>query len=190
MNDPEAPRHLSADEIVAHHEAAHAVIALELGLGILEIGIDLERVAVSGGIGSDGCRLFLADLTEVPRHQLDDEQKRLSGHIDVNGTVLAAGPASDAKLLSEDPWTALHKQHSDLTVMRQLLQRAKLDETEEGVESHLRNQLGLAVEALEEAAVWATVEAVAAAVLSRGPLSGPEIEAIAEPLLKAPSARS
>ena len=52
-------------EIVAHHEAAHAVIALELGDGLLDVGIDLDRVDATGGVGNVGCRLFIADLNDV-----------------------------------------------------------------------------------------------------------------------------
>ena len=88
--------------------------ALELGPGILEIGIDLARVDDTGGVGNVGCRLFVADLTDVAPSEVEAEQRRLAGRIDCSGTVLAAGAASDAKLRGEDPWGALLKQQGDL----------------------------------------------------------------------------
>ena len=71
--------------------------------------------------------------------------------------------------------------------MLQLLRDAQLVDGDAAAEQRLRMQVGLAVEALDDAAVWAAVEAVADTVLRRGPLSGSEIEAIVEPMLKAPS---
>lgn len=175
----------SEREILAHHEASHAVTALELGPGILEIGIDLERVDDTGGVGNVGCRLFVADLTDVAPSEVEAEQRRLAGRIDCSGTVLAAGAASDAKLRGEDPWGALLKQQGDFQHMRDLLRQAKLDDTPEGEEARLRAQLDLATEVLEDEAVWRAVEAVARAVLESGVLRGPAIEAIARPLLEA-----
>jgi hypothetical protein len=175
---------ISDREVIAHHEASHAVLALELGLGILEIGIDLERVDATGGVGNVGCRLFVADLTDVAPRNLEAEQRRLAGRIDCSGTVLAAGAASDARLRGEDPWSALQKQETDFKHMRDLLQRARLDGTPEVAEERLRSQLDLAVEALEDPLVWQAVELVAREVLERGPLKGAEIEALVKPELE------
>ena len=69
--------------------------------------------------------------------------------------------------------------------MRDLLRKAKLDDTPEAEEARLRAQLDLATEVLEDEAVWRAVEAVARAVLESGVLRGPAIEAIARPLLEA-----
>lgn len=176
---------LSNREVIAHHEASHAVLALELGLGILDVGIDLERVDATGGVGNVGCRLFVADLTDVSPRNLETEQRRLAGQIDCSGTVLAAGAASDARLRGEDPWSALQKQESDFRHMLDLLQRARLDETPALVEERLRSQLELAVEALNDSMVWQAVEALAQAILNRGPLKGSEIEALVKPELEA-----
>ena len=176
---------ISDREVIAHHEAAHAVLALELGLGILDVGIDLERVDATGGVGNVGCRLFVADLTDVSPRNLETEQRRLAGQIDCSGTVLAAGAASDARLRDEDPWSALQKQESDFKHMVELLQRARLDETPELAEERLRTQLDLAVEALNDPMVWQAVEVLAQAVLDRGPLKGSEIETLVKPELEA-----
>lgn len=171
-------------DIVAHHEAAHAVLAIELGMGVLDVGIDLERVAVTGGIGTVGCRLFVADLTDIAPSDVESEQRKLSGQIDCSGAVLAGGAASDAKLRGEDPWTALQKQQGDLTHMRDLLQRAKLTPTPEAEDERLREQLALAVEALGDPVVWRAIEVLAGAALERVQLSGDEIKAIADPILE------
>ena len=176
---------ISNREIIAFHEAAHAVVAIELGLGLLETGIDIARVEVTGGVGLDGCRLFLADLTDVGPKDLEDEQRRLSGQIDCNGTVLAAGPASDARLREEDPWLALHKQPADLGRMRELLTQAQLAPSVAEEEDRLRAQLAMAVEALKDPAIWSAIQAVAQEILERGSLAGPDIAAIVEPILEA-----
>ena len=97
----------SERQVIAYHEAAHAVVAIEMGIGLLDVGIDLERVDATGGVGNVGCRLFVADLTDIEPSDLEAEQLRLAGQIDCTGTVLAAGAASDAKLHEEDPWSAL-----------------------------------------------------------------------------------
>ena len=182
------PESIGDRELIAHHEASHAVLAIELGVGILDVGIDLDRVDATGGVGNVGCRLFVADLTDVAPKNLEIEQRRLAGQIDINGTVLAAGAASDAKMRNEDPWLALQKQQADFGHMRELLQRARLDETPELEEQRLRTQLELAVEALNDPAVWQAVEAVAAAVLRGGPLNGANVEALVQPGLEAEGA--
>ena len=171
-------------EIVAHHEAAHAVIALELGDGLLDVGIDLDRVDATGGVGNVGCRLFIADLNDVAPSEIETEQRRLAGRIDCAGSVLAAGAASDARLRDEDPWTALCKQKADFDRMRDLLERAGLDAPPDLAEARLRQQLGLAVQALKDPMVWDAVEAVATAAMERTRLTGPEIEALAKPKLE------
>lgn len=174
----------SERETIAHHEAAHAVMAIEVGDGLLDVGIDLDRVDATGGIGNVGCRLFVADLDNVTPSDLEFEQRRLAGRIDCSGTVLAAGAASDAKLRGQDPWTALQKQHGDYEHMLDLLRRAKLDTTPELETERLHAQLDLAVEALQDPLVWKTVEAVAQAALDRNILTGLEIVAIAKPKLE------
>ena len=170
--------------IVAHHEAAHAVLALELGLGVLDVGIDLDRVHVTGGMGTVGCRLFVADLADIAPSEVESEQHRLSGQIDCTGAVLAAGAAADAKLRDEDPWIALQKQQGDLTHMKSLLERAQLAPTPEAEEGKLREQLALAVEAIEDPVIWRAVEALAKAALERVRLDGGEVTRIVERLLK------
>ena len=175
---------LAERELIAHHEAAHAVMAIELGLGLLDVGIDLDRVNATGGIGNVGCRLFLADLKDVASSDLEDEQRRIAGLIDCSGTVLAAGAASDAKLQDEDPWNALRKQGGDFKQMRDLLRRARLDEVPELEEERLRSQLNLAVQALEDPIVWKAVKAIARAALDRNVLTGADIEALAKPTLE------
>ena len=179
---------LSDDAIIAHHEAAHATLAIELGMGLLDVGVDLKRVDATGGIGNVGCRLFVAELEDVVPSELEAEQRRLMGEIDCNGTVLAAGAAAEAKLRGEEPWLTLHKQQSDLNKMRDLLRRAQLGATEDE-DQRLRLQLDMAVDALNDPAIWRVVEAVAQAVLETGTLSGSAIEQIAEPML-GPSAKS
>ena len=180
-----ATTNLIEREIIAHHEAAHAVVALELDVELLDIGIDLARVEATGGLGNVGCRLFVADLSDVVPSDLETEQRRLAGRIDCNGTVLAAGAASDARLRDENAWTALRKQEGDFEHMRALLKQARLDANEDVEDERLRSQLALAVDALRDPDVWAAVEAVARAALDHGPLRGKEIEAIARPLLGA-----
>ena len=171
-------------EIIAHHEAAHAVVAIEIGDGLLDVGIDLERVDATGGIGNVGCRLFVADLDDVAPSEVEVEQRRLAGRIDCNGTVLAAGAASDARLRNEAPWDALRKQQGDYDHMRDLLGRAHLDATPELEEERLRMQLDLAVATLNDPLVWQAVETVAKAALERIVLTGPEIVALATPMLE------
>ena len=173
-------------EVIAHHEAAHAVVAIELGVGILDVGIDLDRFDESGGVGLVGCRLFIADLTDIEPQDVESEQRKLAGHIDRTGAVLAAGAAAEAKIAKEDPWLALHHQTDDISRMRELLEQAKLAPTEAAAMDRLRSQLKFSVEVLEDLEVWLAVGAVAEAVLARGPLSGPEVESIVEAIL-APS---
>ena len=170
-------------DVIAHHEAGHAVVAVELGVGLLSIGIDLDRFDVSGGIGLDGCRLFIADLENIEPQQIESEQLKLIGRIDRTGAVLAAGAAAEAKLAKEDAWLQLHRQTDDINRMRALLKQAKLDPTEQAETEKLRTQLDFAVEVLADPAVWQAVGAVAEAVLARGPLSGPMIESIVESIL-------
>ena len=174
----------SERDIIAHHEAAHAVMAIEVGDGLLDVGINLGRIDATGGIGNVGCRLFVADLENVTPSDLEVEQRRLAGRIDCSGTVLAAGAASDAKLRGEDPWTALRKQEGDYEHMLDLLRRAKLDATPDLETERLRAQLDLAVQALQDPLVWKAVEAVARGALDRDILTGPEIVAIAKPKLE------
>ena len=176
---------LNEREVIAHHEAAHAVVAIEMGIGLLDVGIDLARVDATGGVGNVGCRLFVADLSDIVPSELEAEQLRLAGQIDCTGTVLAAGAASDAKLQDEDPWSALQMQQSDFRHMRELLKAAELDSTPEIEQDRLRSQLDLAVEVLNDPMVWRAVEAVAHEVLERGTVTGPEIEAIAKTILEA-----
>lgn len=171
-------------ELIAHHEAAHAVVAIELGLGILDIGIDIARVERTGGVGVDGCRLFVCDLSNIAEENLADEKNRQAGLIDCSGTVLAAGAASDAKMLQCDPWVALQRQQGDFRYMRDLLRQAQLAPTPEEQELRLREQVSMAVEALNDPSVWRAVQAVAQAVLKSGPLTGAEIETIVKPILE------
>ena len=171
-------------EIIAHHEAAHAVIALEVGDGLLDVGIDLDRVDATGGIGNVGCRLFVADMDGLVPSDVESEQRRLAGRIDCSGTVLAAGAASDAKLRDEDPWNALRKQKADYDKMRDLLAQAHLDGTPELLDMRLRQQLDLAVQALNDPHIWRAVEVVADAALECTRLTSSEIESLAKPELE------
>jgi hypothetical protein len=173
-------------EVIAHHEAAHAVVAIELGVGILDIGIDMSRFDETGGVGLDGCRLFVADLTDVTPQEVESEQLRLAGQIDRTGAVLAAGAAAEARLADEDAWVALHRQSSDIKKMRDLLALAQLAPSEEATNERLRLQLEFSVEVLADPEVWQAVGAVAEAVLARGPMTGPQVEQIVEAIL-APS---
>lgn len=176
---------MTEQERIAHHEAAHAVLTILAAIGVAAKGIDLAYTnASTGSSGGLFGKLFDIDLSDLKSPELESEQQANEKEINLNGGIVAAGAASDAKLLRLDPWVALQQQHSDLQVMRNLLRRAQLSSNQEVEDALIRNQLSEAVSALENPIIWKAVEAVAAAVVTRSPLPGTTITAIAMPILE------
>lgn len=176
---------MTEQERIAHHEAAHAVLTVLAGINVAAEGIDLAYTNPStGSSGGLFGMLFDIDLSALKSPELEAEQQKHDKEIQLNGGIVAAGAASDAKLLRLDPWEALQEQPSDLRMMRDLLKRAQLSSSQEVEEDHIRTQLGEAVLALQNPIIWEAVEAVATAVLTHSPLPGADIETIAVPILK------
>lgn len=172
-------------ERIAHHEAAHAVLTILAGLDVAAEGIDLAYTNPStGSSGGLFGNLFDIDLSALKSPELETQQQENMKEINLNGAIVAAGAASDAKLLGLDPWEALQEQPSDLRMMRNLLKRAQLSSSPKVEEAHIRSQLREAVLALQNPIFWEAIEAVATAVLTRSPLPGTDIETIAVPILK------
>ena len=176
---------MTEQERIAHHEAAHAVLTIVAGIGVAARGIDLAYTNTStGSSGGLFGNLFDIDLSDLKSPELEAEQQANKTEIDLNGAIVAAGAASDAKLLRLDPWVALQQQRSDLQMMQTLLRRARLSSSQEVEDALIRNQLSEAVSVLENPVIWKAVEAVAAAVVTSSALPGTTITAIAMPILK------
>lgn len=166
---------------IAHHEAAHIVVAIIVGAGITDHGIDLDApTSAPGAFGRAGTNLFIPD-PDLPK----PEQMRALAN---NLAIVCAGAASDAKLTSITPAQALQMQNGDETVAKRLIAGSDLiDETErerEKEENYVLYEVGLAkaVELIDKPDVWEKIQRVAIACLSSGGrLSKEQIESIVLP---------
>lgn len=158
-------------EILAHHEAAHAVMGLVFDLGVTAFGIDLDAPTRDGATGKAGVmQIDLADSKDL-------------NDLLVNGAICAAGAVSDAKLLGLESWEAFQQQDGDWEQAFGLFDLADW-EPKEGRESVMRSFVAQAATQLGKDQVWAAVEAVAQETLAAGgKLSAEAIVARAQPIL-------
>jgi len=159
-------------EKVAHHEAAHAVIALHVGFGISE-GIDLDAPSssVDGAFGNVGAYTADYDPALPPEVQRDDLLRNLQ--------VFCAGAASDARNSGVEPREALSKQPGDEDAAIGMLEASPLIGAKAENDHVLNLALQRVVTLLDRPEVWAKVERVARACLKAGgKLSKAEIELV------------
>lgn len=163
-------------EQVAHHEAAHAVVALHTRLGLSSYGMDIDAPAsVPGAFGKTGVMTFAADLTQPEADQFKD--------LGVLLAVTLAGAASDAKINSITLHHALQCQPGDLSVAKNLCAEYPFACGDQEAVA-LDHGLQLAAKALAKAEVWSAICAVAKACLANGGnLSKEQIETVALPIL-------
>lgn len=148
-------------EQVAHHEAAHAVVALYLGMGVCG-GIDLDAVtSMEGAFGNAAVNLFVAD----PSLPLEDQRLDLIRNL----AVICAGAASDAKVKGETLENALEAQLGDRAVAIDHARAHPIVGSDEEAE-HVVMKLGLphAGTLVGKASVWDAIVRVAEAALSAG----------------------
>lgn len=159
-------------EQVAHHEAAHAVLAICAGIGV-NGGIDLDAsTSVDGAFGQAAVNLLVIDNSMSVAEQRQDLARNLK--------IICAGAASDARIKGITPLEALQAQPGDYGVALRHARSSAVVESEEEAQ-YVVNEVGLshAVEALSRAEVWAAIERVAAAVIvSGGRLDQNQVEAI------------
>lgn len=170
-------------ERIAHHEAAHAVVALAMGLPTPTSGIAIDREnPETGGLGSFFATLFtIEDLTELTGLALEEAQAQQIKYAGFNLMAILAGAASDSRVLGEDLMDALSQQPGDRAAAVDILLRMAIPFNE--YEESLCSQMSDAASALRETEIWAAVEKVAAATLATGQLAGEEIERITRPYL-------
>ncbi|CEJ88137.1 conserved hypothetical protein [Hyphomicrobium sp. GJ21] len=169
---------LTFREILAHHEAAHAVIGVRLGAGVDEEGIDLDQAGPSGAGGIIRGKLFKF-------HPVDTKTKKWRMLLD-NLAIILAGPAANSKLQGWDMAEALKRQYGDAGMARNQIQVSKLVEAKSDDEAKIREEDVVmeqgwlkAVRMLDDEATWSAVEAVAKSVIaSGGKLPGPTIDAM------------
>ena len=172
-------------ERIVHHEAAHAVVALAMGLPTPSSGINIDREnPETGGLGSYFATLFfIEDLTDLTSLALEEAQAKQLKYACFNLMAILAGAASDSRVLGEDPMDSLSQQPGDRAAAVDIL--VKMAVPFHDHEESLLSQMSDAVTALGETEIWAAVEKVAAATLATGQLTGEEIERIAKPHLAA-----
>jgi hypothetical protein len=145
-------------EMVAHHEAAHSVLAVVYRRGLCG-GIDLHApTSVPGATGQTNVNLYVPDPTAT------DEEQRLN--LARNLAIICAGAASDAKTGGLAPRAALVAQVGD---HRAALAHAALHPVVSGsvqIDFAVNFALDLAVVELAKPVVWLAVEDVAAACLA------------------------
>lgn len=146
---------------VAHHEAAHAVLSLRVGLGVSG-GIDLDApTSVAGAFGQAAVALLVLDASLPEPEQRMDLARNLS--------VICAGAASDARILGIDAKDALVAQPGDRSVaIKHAADSAIVGSDEEAI--HAVEEVGLSVASkdVSRPEVWAAIERLAAAVLEAG----------------------
>lgn len=159
-------------EQVAHHEAAHAVLAICAGIGV-NGGIDLDApTSVDGAFGQAAVKLLVLDSSLSVAEQRQDLARNLK--------IICAGAASDARIKGITPLEALQAQPGDYGVALQHARSSAVVESEEEAQ-YVVTEVGLphAVDALSRVEVWAAIERVASAVIvSGGRLDQNQLEAI------------
>lgn len=163
-------------EQVAHHEAAHAVMALIVGHGLSHHGMNIDApTSVAGAFGQTGVMTFSADLSQTADDQFEDLGCLLA--------VTLAGAASDARIKGVELEVALEAQPGDLQVAKGLCSQYPFAQGE-GETVALRYGLQIAASKLEAEEAWEAVCAVARACLAaNGQLSKKQIEDVALPIL-------
>ncbi len=148
-------------EKVAHHEAAHAVLAIRAGFGVSG-GIDLDApTSVAGAYGNAAIALLELDET-LP----EDEQRR---DLARNLAIICAGAAADAKTGGIDPSDTLLAQPGDYNLaVRHAAESSIVGGDAEARAVVMNVALPIAVRVVDRADVWAAIERVAAAVLNAG----------------------
>jgi hypothetical protein len=171
-------------EQLAHHEAAHAVLALHFGAGLASQGIDLDApTSVQGAYGTASVNLFVPDLTEPQAEQLKVCGSSLA--------IVCAGAASDARVLGIPLADALAAQPGDESTARQHVALYPFGQTRGDQDNALTAGLEIAERTLQAPGVWDAVEAVAREVLIVGGKLPPDkIRDIATPILAAARAAS
>ncbi len=172
-------------ERIAHHEAAHAVVALAMGLPAPSAGIDIDREnPETGGLGSFFATMWtIEDLTHLTGSALEKAQAEEVKYARFNLMAILAGAACDSRVLGEDLMDALSQQPGDRAAAIGILARMAVPLTDH--EESLRSQMSDAASALKEFEIWNAVKEVATATLATGQLAGEEIEKIARPHLAA-----
>lgn len=158
---------------IAHHEAAHAVMAHRLGPGIHQSGINLNHQSEAGANGGAMCNLWDDDPSV-------SEKKRQRSLLE-NLMIVCAGPACDAKMTGRSLQQALQTQVSDLANAKQLLKKSPLvnrdgqDNGENEEQYLLVAAMKAASDQLAKPEVWQAIEKVANATInSNGTLSREE----------------
>lgn len=150
---------LTHREIVAHHEAAHSVIAVCCGPGVSG-GIDLNAAtSVAGAFGNTKVYLFAPDASQPIGVQERDALR--------NAAIICAGAASDAKLHAIGLNQALVAQPGDHAFVHSHLATHPCVPAGDIV-SVVAVGLATADFHLAKAHVWDAVESVATACLSNG----------------------
>jgi hypothetical protein len=160
---------------IAHHEAAHSVMAILYGAG-LSGGIDLTApTSVPGSFGVSAVSLFEPDPSLSEAEQQLEVVRSL--------VIICAGAASDAKLEGLTLQQAIAGQPGDLGVAQE---HAKLHPivSDGEIDYVIDIALSRAAQVLDRAEVWDAVEAVASAALANdGKLDRIAIEELASHLL-------
>jgi len=160
-------------EQVAHHEAAHAVLAIRYNMGISG-GIDLDAAtSVDGAFGNAAVNLIVLDAELPIKEQRLDLARNLA--------VVCAGAASDARVKQIAPGDALDAQPGDYRFAVEAAMASSLVADPDEAD-YVVKEVGLshAVAEIAKPDVWAVISRVAAAVLDAGGrLSQADIEALA-----------
>lgn len=148
-------------EQVAHHEAAHAVLAIHYGMG-LSGGIDLRaETSVDGAFGNVAVNLWQFD----PTSSLEEQRRMLA----CNLAVVCAGASSDAKLKGISLGSALDAQPGDYKNAIEIARISGLADDENEVD-YLVKDIGLVLASkdLAKREVWDAIVRVATATLKAG----------------------
>jgi hypothetical protein len=159
-------------EKVAHHEAAHVVMSVQLGASVPGQGIDIDAPSsVEGAYGNAWVNIFAQD----PNPEEDEQIKILRDNL----AIVCAGIASDAKLMGRSLREALSRQPSDEQLARELLGNSPLVDTKELQEYILDGVLRFVERAFEDKIIWSAVQEIARACIKEGGrLSKSQIEQI------------
>jgi hypothetical protein len=161
---------------IAHHEAAHVVVASLYGLEVDDQGINLDaETSVAGARGNSGVKLI--DLTLSAEDDLITDLAQ-------NMAIICAGAASDAKITGATPANALAHQPGDFSVAMEMAHTYPYLMSDANYPEAIKYGLLMAVDQLNKPDVWAVVESIAAACLEStdGRLSSADIEVLLQPL--------
>jgi len=114
---------MTLEELIARHEAAHAVLAVLFAYG-LYIGIDIDLLNKSGGTGAVGVRIADIDHTALSGEDLEAAIEEKAQEIRQSLHVILGGPAADAVYQGVDFASALDGQPSDKKKAYEFMSRA------------------------------------------------------------------